>query len=291
MNREVKEFIRELNKRGWFIDRLTGSGHIKIIYPPGGSYILPMTPSDRRWLLNAQGDIRKIEIEYGPYKKPEKLQETLYNGKRGLDYNKPEEQPMKLAVIETPIINSSQQIIPLERTSFMSMPNKNLMVSLLKKRRDELMDKLAPYTDIILELEQVAESIKSLTGEITTIGKHISSIKTDGEKIKDFMGEKPVTKTDRYKLKDVYKLIVDVIKAHNNEMAVSELSAWMQNIHGIQPTNTQTVATKLIQYIKIFNNTNQGKACLSLYPEKELNAKRVKEYTSIKFKEGFINVE
>jgi len=60
-NKEVKQFISELEAKGWVIVRKTGTGHIKMRSPCGSTTIFPSSPSDNRWLKNKRCEIKRIE--------------------------------------------------------------------------------------------------------------------------------------------------------------------------------------------------------------------------------------
>lgn len=59
--KEVRQFIRELEAKGWVVVRITGSGHIKMIGPQNVPTVFPYSPSDARWLKNKRCEIRRIE--------------------------------------------------------------------------------------------------------------------------------------------------------------------------------------------------------------------------------------
>lgn len=59
---EAAELAQELVDRGWQIDRITGSGHLKLSYPPtGGSLVMARSPSDHRATRNTRARARRIE--------------------------------------------------------------------------------------------------------------------------------------------------------------------------------------------------------------------------------------
>lgn len=59
--KEVRQFIRELEEKGWIKKRTTGTGHIMMVGPQGVATIFPYSPSDNRWLKNKRCEIRRIE--------------------------------------------------------------------------------------------------------------------------------------------------------------------------------------------------------------------------------------
>lgn len=61
MRREVRDFMRDLERKGWHILRHTGTGHIKMQSPTGATTIFPATPSDGRWIKNKRAEIRRLE--------------------------------------------------------------------------------------------------------------------------------------------------------------------------------------------------------------------------------------
>lgn len=56
-SKEVKDFIQELRKAGYTVTR-TKRGHHKVYDEGRLIHIVPVTPSDRRWMQNARSDIR-----------------------------------------------------------------------------------------------------------------------------------------------------------------------------------------------------------------------------------------
>jgi predicted RNA binding protein YcfA (HicA-like mRNA interferase family) len=55
------ELVDELRGRGWRLDRITGSGHLKMTHPNGGSIIISRSPGDGRGLSNLRSTIKRIE--------------------------------------------------------------------------------------------------------------------------------------------------------------------------------------------------------------------------------------
>jgi hypothetical protein len=65
----VEELLRKARAAGWTAN-LCGSGHWRLEHPEGSrSVIIPATPSDRRWHLNALADMRRV---LPPQPKPER---------------------------------------------------------------------------------------------------------------------------------------------------------------------------------------------------------------------------
>lgn len=268
MNKEVKNFIRMLKERGWHIERRTGSGHIKMAYGPGGSTILPLTPSDHRWLLNAQSDCGAVEKKYGPYIKKKKV-----NGSVGLDYQKPEESPMELVKPNTPV--PSEPIIQI-RTVVKNLTNKSFVISMLEKRRDEILAIIGPHLQLFEEWGEVKQALTDLTGEAIVSWKG-QDMKSVTAKIQHETPEPTVVHT-RMKIEDVYKFIRDTVIANNNEMKFDDLCDWATQVKGIQASQSQSVKTKLILYINQFNDKYPGNATLSLWPE------NTRSYESVRYK-------
>jgi hypothetical protein len=66
----VEELLRKARAAGWTAS-LCGSGHFRLEHPDASRpVILPRTPSDRRWHLNALADMRRV---LPPEPKPERV--------------------------------------------------------------------------------------------------------------------------------------------------------------------------------------------------------------------------
>ena len=67
----VEELLRKARAAGWTA-ALCGSGHWRLEHPEGSRpVIMPATPSDRRWHLNALADMRRV---LPPEPKPERVE-------------------------------------------------------------------------------------------------------------------------------------------------------------------------------------------------------------------------
>lgn len=60
-SRDVRQFIKSLEQKGWKIIRRCGTGHIKMAAPNGMTTIFPNTPSDGRWIKNKRAEVKRIE--------------------------------------------------------------------------------------------------------------------------------------------------------------------------------------------------------------------------------------
>lgn len=60
-HKEVRDMVKLMKKRGWYIDRFTGHDHIKMAHPRGWTTILPGTPSDRKWVVNKLAELDRLE--------------------------------------------------------------------------------------------------------------------------------------------------------------------------------------------------------------------------------------
>jgi predicted RNA binding protein YcfA (HicA-like mRNA interferase family)/cell fate (sporulation/competence/biofilm development) regulator YmcA (YheA/YmcA/DUF963 family) len=257
MHRDVKDFIRFLKGRGWTLERKTGSGHIKMTYARGGHTILPMTPSDNRWLLNAQSDARKVEQQYGPWVPPKKEAPS----DRGLNFQKQtwEETDMKLKTFaELPRVVEPEQmkITTPAHINTKAIPNNNLIMNLLQKRKSELLEIVSPHLEAFKEFQQIEEILTQY-----------SSSRTVEEKVQEFKQiRKPTVSAKRFKLKEFYQLVRDVVKTHNGEINIKELSAWMEDVHGVKGSANETVRGKIVRNLHKYNEENPGRGDLVLSP-------------------------
>lgn len=65
MNKDVKAFVRELERAGLTVER-SGGGHYRVRSPDGKTLaFLPFSPSTRRWRENTITQLRHRGIELG----------------------------------------------------------------------------------------------------------------------------------------------------------------------------------------------------------------------------------
>lgn len=57
---EIRKIVDWAAQHGWSLGGLTGSDHIQLVHISGKTTVLPQTPSDRRSLINAKADIRRV---------------------------------------------------------------------------------------------------------------------------------------------------------------------------------------------------------------------------------------
>jgi predicted RNA binding protein YcfA (HicA-like mRNA interferase family) len=66
MNKEVKAFIRALERAGLTVER-SGGGHYRVRTPDGATVgIVPFSPSTNRWRENTLSQLRRRGIEIDP---------------------------------------------------------------------------------------------------------------------------------------------------------------------------------------------------------------------------------
>jgi len=63
MNKDVKTFVRRLERSGLVVER-SGGGHYRVRTPEGGTVaFLPFSPSTNRWRENTIAQLRQRGIE------------------------------------------------------------------------------------------------------------------------------------------------------------------------------------------------------------------------------------
>lgn len=60
MNKEVRQLIREMTRKGWAFSRRK-SNHVQLTHPSGRFVVTSSTPSDGRTNNNVRAAIRRIE--------------------------------------------------------------------------------------------------------------------------------------------------------------------------------------------------------------------------------------
>ena len=70
LHKEVKQFIAQVQPRGWEYDGTTKKGHVKLRHHSGVVYIIPGTASDHRSQLNADRHMARIERGDDPRYQP-----------------------------------------------------------------------------------------------------------------------------------------------------------------------------------------------------------------------------
>jgi predicted RNA binding protein YcfA (HicA-like mRNA interferase family) len=58
-NKDVNKFLKHIKKLGWLIERL-GNSHLRITNSNGESTVISNSCSDKRGILNARSDLRKL---------------------------------------------------------------------------------------------------------------------------------------------------------------------------------------------------------------------------------------
>lgn len=58
-SKDMNKMLKKLKKLGWTIS-VTGTTHIRVVSPAGQIAVVSNSCSDRRGLLNARSDLRKI---------------------------------------------------------------------------------------------------------------------------------------------------------------------------------------------------------------------------------------
>lgn len=65
MNKDVQQFIKVAQQRGWIFHKHTGSGHYQMRWPGGGAVTFGSTPAaNKRSLLNTRAQMLRIEREF-----------------------------------------------------------------------------------------------------------------------------------------------------------------------------------------------------------------------------------
>jgi predicted RNA binding protein YcfA (HicA-like mRNA interferase family) len=294
MRKEVKQFIRELQGRGWFFVRDGGSGHIVMRYKPGGQTVLPRTPSDHRWLENSWRDVKRVEAKYGPYKMPEKKG----NGEvRGLDYVAPEVSPMKGVVrpeeyvkVEVPKTDVSKKFVVSDRSrinpiqtkedNFMSGLDKDIIIQTLEVRFKELQEKLGEdqlvlfreYVRIEKALADLGrskipdeEKIVEFAARVGVFeGQKLAVKKLDGTVIK----EKP-----RIKSEEFYAAVVELVTGNNGKMSLTDIVEWLGEMKGWefggqrQGEHIKSPSSDLSERIQLYNKNNPAQIKVVLGPQ------------------------
>lgn len=60
-HKEVREVIRYAESRGWVLEGMGRSGHVKLRHPNGAMVTMSATPSSRSFRYAAKGSIRQAE--------------------------------------------------------------------------------------------------------------------------------------------------------------------------------------------------------------------------------------
>ena len=289
MNKEVKQFIRRLEKRGWYKKRQSGTGHTIMFYPPGGQKTVLSTPSDFRWLYKAEADVRRIEEQFGPYTPPEKER-----NERGLDYRPPEltieipeiiiDEPQLNIEILKPITNLPEPIIKLHKSkeNFMSGLDKDIVIQVLQEKYTQLKVQIEPYIALFEEYDRIKKALATL-GRID---------KPDAEKVAEFLEKKPekvVKKHNRPRISSmqVYQEVCEILQANNNKMEIPEVLEWLTTVKGYtlgNPNSKVAPQSDLVARIQNFNKEHPDQKKIFLFPEKELGAGKVKAYEWMEYR-------
>lgn len=253
MNKQVKRFIRMLQERGWYLYRKGGSGHIIMRYRPGGQLAFPSTPSDHRWILNAQAEARHLEEKFGPWVPP--IRE--HAGKEiGLDYKKPEIE------YRPPVLKKPEMIINLPvatpiREINVGNLDKEIIIQTLQFRFNQIRNEVEPLLVKFEEYKRLEKTLKDL-GRIEI---------PDEEKILEKIEKKKTfTKSREIRILDLVKDIKEIILSHNGRIAVLELLEWLSNVKGYDFTTYKDTAPRsnLVQRIMAFNKEHPEQQTLFL---------------------------
>ena len=298
MRKEVKQYIRGLEARGWYVKRKAGTGHIIMYYPPGGSVTVPVTPSDHCWMRNNEEDVRSVERQYGPYVPPPKAQRK----EKGLDYvapvrEEPEPTPLGIALYnaiqsiperEPPQIREPIKFQPAptviktqpKQGDFMSNLDKDLIITLLSEKHKLLKDQLGPYLELFKEYQRVEATLKQM-GRIEI---------PDEKKVEEFLEKKSITKERTFlDNKKFYADIQEICVSHGGKIQISELCEWLQNVKGysLKDIRGSSPRAYVLEKLQLFNKTYPEKASLILGPTKPPGEGRVRKYEYVEFKDLF----
>lgn len=268
MRKDVKEFIRMLQARGWFFQRTAGTGHIVMRYKPGGQIAVPSTPSDYRWKLNCQSDARKIEEKYGPYVLVAKEGKKV----RGLDYWKPEPLPLPLTGNEqVPVAPDNYNYVPVtikltRREYSMSTLDREIIITALTEKMQTLEKTIGPHLKLFEEYTRIKAALHNL-GRVE---------KPDEEKVEEFLKEKKdsvhVERRTRISNIELYQHVKEVMAAHGGRMGIKELAEWLRDVKGYDlgdKKNNLSANSDIVQRIKLYNTANPETTQLMIMPQKE----------------------
>lgn len=60
MNKIDREIRRMAHPLGWRVERVTGTGHLRLRHTSGAIYVVGRTPSDNRTIWNIRAHLRRL---------------------------------------------------------------------------------------------------------------------------------------------------------------------------------------------------------------------------------------
>lgn len=288
MNKEVKQFVRMLKDRGWKLERRCGSGHLKMGYEGvkcAGSFIIAATPSDRRWLLNAQGDARRVEEKCGECVSIVRDGGVVgkYAGKKALDYSAPglvnHSAPIEITHVE-------------KEEKIMNNPDREFIIELLRKRQREILEVLGPHMGLFDELKKCEENLMRMGG-------NDAELPADEVKIKKYLEKKeavlPAPVNKRYSVEEFYGMMLEVVRAESGGFSdgivpLGRIATWLEEVHGVVRNGAEPVRCRVTRQIKLYNDKyagdRDGTGRLELWPAKVGGDRKSKPYEGVRLVVG-----